>query len=682
MERPHLPSTRLGSDKHQDAGLSKSDVQAQLVAMSEIMKAISTSRHDEAPIFSAILENAKTLCNAPMAALVLATAQDEHQTLAAHVGINPKAVELFESGQMKMDPTLSYAAKCIVDGELIAWPDMGESDLYHAGSPIVRSMVDESGIRSVLFVPLIKNGAAIGLITLFRSAFDPFSANEITLVKAFAAQAVIAIDNTLQFREAQARLEREAATKEILSIINSSLDDETPVFQAILVQAERLCGADGSGLQLLNDAGTQMYVAAIGTWDSKNSFPIGAAFAINTGLGMCIAVREARIVQYEDLKETEVYKQGHEAQRKLVDDEGVRTHLNVPLLKNGVGFGNITLARKEPKAFSPDEIALVETFAAQAVIAIENVRQFRALQTQLEREAATGEILSVISQSREDDAKVFDSVLEQAAHVCGADQAALLMVTPSGTHGRLMANWGHENTNTDPGTQWPMESDLTAFVAIRKNEIVRVNDYKDTDLYRRGDPTAVEMVEVEKIRSRICVPMQQNGKAIGAILLSRREVRPFTPADINLIESFAQHAVIAIENTQQFAATQDALARQTATSDILRVINGSLADTQPVFDAIVKTASEISKASYCLLLRVDQGMSYFCASHGYAKEELEQGDVRTPLPLNDDTIAGCIALKGHSSLLSANGGGKTGAAQCHGSSPICLPRQRMRPYRG
>ncbi|MFC6638846.1 GAF domain-containing protein [Sulfitobacter sediminilitoris] len=226
--------------------------------MAEILSVVAESREDQAPVFAAILKNAKVLCNADMAALILASPEDATQRLAAHINVLPRTVEMFETGQMKVDPNLSYAAKCIVEGRLLAWADMGESDLYRAGSPIVRAMVDESGIRSVLFVPLLKDDAAIGLITLFREDVNPFDQSEIALVENFATQAVIAIENVRQFREVQTRLEREQATREILSVISQSRDDETPVFRAILDRAERLCQATGSGLQLVNEARTHL----------------------------------------------------------------------------------------------------------------------------------------------------------------------------------------------------------------------------------------------------------------------------------------------------------------------------------------------------------------------------------------------------------------------------------------
>ncbi len=619
--------------------------------MSEIMQVMSTSRHDETPIFDAILENARTLCNARMGGLILATAQDEHQTLAAHKGLLPRAVEMFETGQLKMDPNLSYAARCVINNELIAHADMGESRLYREGSPVVRSMVDENNIRSVLFAPLTRDGSAIGLITLFRDEVDPFTENEIALVRAFGAQAVIALDNALQFRDMQARLEREAATREILAVISQSRDDAEPVFRAVLQQAERLCGADGSGLQLVNDAGTHLYIAASSAHKDYGSFPPGTAFDLSEPLGMCVAVREARVVQVENLADTDLYRQGHEGRRKLVDVEGVQTQLSVPLLKSGVAFGNITLSRRRLSAFSADEIALVETFAAQAVIAIENVRQFREVQTRLEREKASAEILDVISQSRDDETPVFDAIVRNAERLCKAPMTMFLLLEDNDTKWRLVASAGEATRSMTVGDTWEANDSQTTFQSILQRRVIQQDDLKETEYYRSGHPIARQLVDEEGLRTRVCVPLISEGKGLGVLVLCRREVARFSPDETDLVSTFAEQAVVAVQNARQFRATQDALARQTATSDILGVIGGSQSDTRPVFEAIVRTASEMSKAVYCMLLRVDSGVSEFCASAGYSPAALDEHDVREPIALNENTIAGRVASSGEIYLL-------------------------------
>lgn len=217
-------------------------------AMSQVLHLIATSRADEGPVFDAILENAKSLCHAQMAGLILAHSTDDTQRLVAHLNLAPQTVEMFETERMKVDPDLSDAARFICDGRLIVWDDMGQSDLHREGSPVVRAMVDDANMRSVLFVPLLKDGAAIGLITLFRDRINPFDPAEIALVETFATQAVIAIDNARQFRTLQNQLQREEASAKILSVISQSRADATEVFDAVLEQAVRVCDADQAAL--------------------------------------------------------------------------------------------------------------------------------------------------------------------------------------------------------------------------------------------------------------------------------------------------------------------------------------------------------------------------------------------------------------------------------------------------
>ncbi|WP_299371792.1 GAF domain-containing protein [uncultured Tateyamaria sp.] len=372
---------------------------AQLAAVSEVMQVLGRSRDEDGPVFKTILTNAVALCNAQMAGLILATAQDAVQSLAAQIGMLPKAVALFETGGMKMDPDLSYAARSIVEARLIAFEDMGESDLYTAGSPVVRSMVDDSGIRSVLFVPLVGQHGAIGAITLFRDRRAPFSADEIALVQAFALQAVIAIENVRQFREIETRLERERGMGKILSLISQSRQDERPVFDMIVKNAANLCNAHAAALAMgqvgdLHQTMAASYGLDPATLDVYQDGRVSMGPDLSVGAR---AILTGKPIHIPDMADTDEYKRGVPVFVSVVEDTGIRTNLLVPLLTSKGAIGVLILFHKEVRPYTQDEIALVETFAAQAVIAIENVRQFREVQERLEREAATSEILSVVS---------------------------------------------------------------------------------------------------------------------------------------------------------------------------------------------------------------------------------------------------------------------------------------------
>ncbi len=521
----------------------------------EVLKLISQSRDDERPVFDAILEKATTVCQADQASMFLVNEARTHIRLVSDGGHD---VPSFPPGtEWPIDQPLSIS-ETLRTGKLAHIHDYAESELYKSGDSFAVRIVDVEGIRTRLTIPLQKDGTTIGVIGLSRRTVRPFSEADIQLVKTFAAQAVIAIENARQFRELQTRLEREAATREILHIISQSRDDETPVFRAILDRAERLCHATGSGLQMVNEARTHLLMMA-SMGEDNGAFPVGYTFALSEPLGMCQAIHEARVVHIKDLKDSDLYRQGHPGRVALVDVEGTRTHLNVPLLKDGVAFGNITLGRKEASPFSPDEIALVETFADQAVIAIENVRQFREVQERLARERASSEILGVISENREDDRPVFDAILRNACALCNAPLAGLILGTAQDEAQTLAAHVGMFPAAIElfETGQMKMDPDLSyAARSIVEGKLIAFDDMGQSALYEAGSPVVRSMVDTSDIRSVLFVPLMRDGAAIGNITLFRREVSPFDPSEIALVETFAAQAVIAIENVRQFRALE------------------------------------------------------------------------------------------------------------------------------
>ena len=265
---------------------------------------------------------------------------------------------------------------------------MRDTELYRAGDPFRRMFVDGEGMRTQLAVPLYSGDTPMGGFTLSRQRVEAFSDAEIALVETFADQAVIAIENARQFRELQTRLEHEAATRELLSVISQSRDDETLVFEMIVRSAARLCGSPGTTLMLVDEARENL-VHSIAGWDEDKGQVGGATLPLTDPGVAPAAVRECRIVHDVNIADSDLYHQGHKHRRRLVDELGVHTLLSVPIYAGGEAIGCINLRRTEPGPFTDRQIALVEAFAAQAVIAIENVRQFRELQTRLEREAAT-----------------------------------------------------------------------------------------------------------------------------------------------------------------------------------------------------------------------------------------------------------------------------------------------------
>lgn len=594
------------STSSQSSGLSADDQQARFEATARVMQAISETKDDIQPVCDLIVTLAKDLCDAFFAGLVLGQEGDARQQLVASVNLHPDIQQLWFDGKYTMEPGNSIVTDTILSGETKRVVDMGDTDFHKSGDERYKLIVDTHGCRSNLFVPLKVGDSAIGCLMLARDEVRPYSDDQVQLVETFAAQAVIAIENVRQFSELQIRLAREGATRDVLETISRSRDDEAPVFQTILENTARLCETDVATLSLLNEAGTHLeYAAHFG--DQLSTYKVGVdRWSLDSNLQIAESVREARVIHNVDLRETEHYINGDPWRRQLVDEEGVRSFLTVPLMStNGDPVGVIGIYRREVRPFTDGEVSLVEGFAAQAVIAIDNTRQMKELHTQLERQAATQEVLSVISKSRDNDARVFEAVLKQATEICDADQAALVLVNAAGTHIQLAGAWGHDRTDVELGEEWPLDGSVTAAAAIRNCKVVRVDDIADTEFYRSGDPTALTMVDVEGIRSRVVVPLMQGEQAIGAIAVSRREVRPFSDPDVQFIEEFAKHAVIAIENTRQFREVQERLEREKASREILEVISRSRDDEKPVFQSILENSSRLCKAPLAFLCIAD-----------------------------------------------------------------------------
>ncbi|MFN0116003.1 MAG: GAF domain-containing protein, partial [Paracoccaceae bacterium] len=357
------------------------------------------------------------------------------------------------------------------------------------------------------------------------------------------------------------------------------------------------------------------------------------------------AIVSGEVVQIADIATSQGYLSGEPTVRILVEDVGVRTILSVPMFDAQGAIGAISLQRREERPFSDDEIALIQSFAAQAVIAIENVRQFRELQTRLAREAATREILEVISQSRDDDAPVFEVVLRKAADLCHASLADLNIVSEDRSHAVMVAAWGEMQRHYAVGAVWPLESDIAAAICMREGRVMHVHDLADSDLYRSGEPIRVTAVDVEGIRTFLAVPLFSGGTTVGCIAVYRREVKPFSPDEIALVETFAAQAVIAIENVRQFRELQTRLEREAATRDILEVISQSRDDDGPVFEMIAQSAARLCGAAICTFWRVENGLIHYCASHGLGNTDFED-TLLTPKspsgPILDNTLIGQV----------------------------------------
>lgn len=357
-------------------------------ALRRVLEIIRDNREDEAPVFAAILEQAASLCNVPYAGLALVDASGKELVYAAsHGAALPSSRVVARSWPIVPRSAMGQAVltKCPVRVD-----DLKDSDDYRNGVPSRVRSVDEDGIRSFMVVPLLLDGRAIGTFGMFKREVAPFTQSDQEMVEAFGAQAVIAIENVRQFREVQTRLEREAATSEILEVISRSRDDEKPVFDVVLRNARRLCGASTAALMLGRPDDPHLTLAALSHANPEGAIDIEDRIQRVNQVPMKMdpdvhvsarAICDGAMVHIADLRQTRSYRSGEPSFRIMVDENGQRSALSVPLLNENGAIGAINLHREEPGLFGDDEIALVRTFASQAVIAIENVRQFKALET-------------------------------------------------------------------------------------------------------------------------------------------------------------------------------------------------------------------------------------------------------------------------------------------------------------
>jgi len=554
-------------------------------AISDVLKVIGRSTYDLQPVLDTVVETAVRLCDGAFAVISLREGEFVRIRSVFADSAEYRAVTL---GRLLPVSRENLSGRTVFEGRVVHLPDVATDPDY------AHPEIHQAGnMRTCLGVPLVRNGQVVGSLCVGRQRVELFTDRQIELVSTFAAQAVIAIENTRLITETREALERQTATAEVLQVINASPGNLAPVFDAMLDRAMRLCGInfgllrsyDGESMRLLSSRGVPApFAEFLKTTRYVSPRP-------QSHMGEALASGRPR--QILDMGEDPLYRDGAAAPiiaqniRAIVDLGGARTVLHVPLVKDGASVGFFTFFRQEVRAFSDKEIALLESFAAQAVIAMENARLLSELRARDEdnrrliaRQSASIEILKTISASPDDPQPVFEMIARRARELCGAEAASVSELDGNLHHMRVMI--GHDaEAVARLMAAFPRPPDKTTVhgATILAGDVVQVRDIA-------ADPVfgMIATLQLGNAGSAVGVPLRSEGRVIGAIGLSRSERGGFDDEAVALVESFAEQAVIAISSAKAQRALRARTEELSARQEELRVTFENMGDGVALFD--------------------------------------------------------------------------------------------------
>jgi signal transduction histidine kinase len=536
----------------------------QQTATSEVLQVISSSPGDLGPVFQAMLENASRICAGRFGILWLAKGNDRGYRAAALQGL-PRAFEEYWRQHEVLHPLPeSPLGEVARTKQVCHVPDIQQHPNYVGGFPPMVALVELGGARSFIMVPMIKEDLLIGALAIYRAEVRPFSARHIELVQNFARQAVIAIENTRLLNELRQRtddltesLEQQTATSNVLEVISSSPDSLEPVFQSIPENATRICEAKFGNLALYEqgvsrDAALHNPPPAFAELRQRDpvlrpgpDHPLSQIIQTKDIIHLADASAEAK--RLDAARDRPLVA--------LAEFAGARTTLIVPMLKEDELIGIIAIYRQEVRPFTDKQIELVGNFAKQAVIAIENTCLLNELRESLQQQTATADVLKVISRSTFDLQTVLDTLVQSAARICEADMAGIQR--QEGSTYRHVASYGYPPDVDVFLREHRFEPDrktIAGRVALEGQAVHVADVFEDPDHLSAPELSPMRATGARKI---LGVPLLREGVPIGIIILTKQAVRRFSERQIELATTFADQAVIAIENARLFDEIQD-----------------------------------------------------------------------------------------------------------------------------